>query len=51
VKLMYNEMIEFWGSIGEFLYYTFMGHVPVRPLSKNPTIGWLRSVVLFDVHV
>ena len=51
VKLMYNEMIDFWGSIGEFVYYRLTGHVPARPLSKGPIIGWLRSVVLFDVRV
>jgi len=51
VKLMYNEMIDFWGSIGEFGYYRLTGHVPARPLSKNPIIGWLRSVLLFKVTI
>jgi len=51
MKLMYNEMIEFWGSIGEFVYYKITGHVPARPLSKNPVVHWLRSVLLFNVYV
>jgi len=49
VKLMYNEMIDFWGSIGEFFYYRLTGHVPAHPLSKNPVVHWLRSVLLFKV--
>lgn len=49
IKLMYNEMIQFWGSIGEFVYYKMTGHVPARAWSQRPIVKRLKSVLLFDL--
>jgi uncharacterized SAM-binding protein YcdF (DUF218 family) len=50
-KRVYNEMIELWGSLAEMGHYYISGGLPEREkgLKRSWMVGWLRSVLLFDV--
>jgi len=49
-KLVYNEMVEFWGSLFEYVTYQVKG-MPVEKQGKESAILlYLRSVVLLDVN-
>ncbi|MDX9787078.1 MAG: YdcF family protein [Desulfobacterales bacterium] len=49
VKRVYNEMVEFWGSMAEGVVYLFRGELPARNAKAHPVVGILRSLLLFDV--
>lgn len=48
-KKVYNEMVELWGSLFEFVQYKFSEKFPEKCLKKSKGIRFLRSVLLFDV--
>ena len=43
-KLIYKEMIQFWGSLSEFLYSKAVGGVPEKSLKDFRLVKWLRSL-------
>ncbi len=49
LKTLYNEMVRFWGSLGEFVVFKVRGEPP----RGNPKEIWLvkliKSMVLFDI--
>jgi uncharacterized SAM-binding protein YcdF (DUF218 family) len=49
VKTLYNEMVRFWGSLGEWVVFKIRGKLP----EKNPKDLWfvkiLKSTILFEV--
>jgi uncharacterized SAM-binding protein YcdF (DUF218 family) len=49
-KIVYNEMVEFWGSLVEMAHYFVTGQLPERGIKKSKTVSWLRLVLLFDVR-
>jgi len=49
LKLVYNEMVEFWGSLFEYIDYLIRGKTAERPVKKSAFSLFLRSVVLLDV--
>ncbi|MFH1832382.1 MAG: YdcF family protein [bacterium] len=48
LKIVYNEMVKLWGSLGEFVYYKLTGHVLERPPKAYKAVQWLRSILLFE---
>jgi hypothetical protein len=48
-KQIYNEMVEFWGSIIEMVRHFIFGDVPTRSLKKNAVVAFLRAVLLFEI--
>ncbi len=49
LKLVYNEMVEFWGSLFEYVSYQVRGEPAVKPVKKSALAVYLRSLVLLDV--
>ncbi len=47
-KQIYNEMVEFWGSLAEKLMYHIHGGLPERSLKQNKIVSTLRRVLLFQ---
>lgn len=48
-KQVYNEMVEFWGSIIEMARHFIYGDVPKRSLKRNAAVTFLREVLLFEL--
>ena len=48
-KLLYNEMLELWGSLGEYLLYVFRGELPKTAPKSHPAVRSIKSFLLFDV--
>lgn len=48
-KIVYNEMVEFWGSLVEMGHYLVTRRLPEHEEKKSRAISWLRSVLLFEV--
>lgn len=48
-KLVYNETVEFWGSMTEFIDHFFRGKLPEKNLKANGVVNYLRSALLFKV--
>ncbi len=48
-KMVYNEMLEFWGSLIEKLIFHTTGRLPERGLKQSGPISTLRSILLFEV--
>ncbi|NLZ18315.1 MAG: YdcF family protein [Desulfobulbaceae bacterium] len=48
-KILYNEMVELWGSLGEWLAYSIKGDVPAKNAPPNKYLRMLRQALLFDV--
>ncbi len=49
LKLVYNEMVKFWGSLFEYVDYMVCGKTAEKPVKKSALSLFLRSVVLLDV--
>jgi uncharacterized SAM-binding protein YcdF (DUF218 family) len=49
-RLIYNEMLQFWGSIGEMLSYKVTGELPVQDSARLKAMKFLKKRVLFDVQ-
>lgn len=50
MKLVYNEMVEFWGSLFEYADYQIRGKIPEKPVKKGALSLLLRSVLLLNVN-
>ena len=50
LKLVYNEMVEFWGSLYELGYWRATGGVAGEPGAENAVARFLREVILVDVQ-
>ncbi|MDO5674079.1 MAG: YdcF family protein [bacterium] len=48
-KIVYNEMVELWGSLGEWVAYSIRGDVPAKNAPPNKYLHRLRQALLFDV--
>lgn len=48
-KLFYNEMVEFVGSMIEYLQYLILDDLPLSPLHDNPAVQFFKGLILFDV--
>jgi uncharacterized SAM-binding protein YcdF (DUF218 family) len=48
LKLVYNEMVEFWGSLFEYVSYQIAGAPAEKPMKKSALSLYLRSLVLLD---
>lgn len=48
-KLVYNEAVELWGSMAEFVDYSFRGRLPEKSPKGSRFVEFLRSVLLFEV--
>ncbi len=48
-KILYNEMVELWGSFGEWAVYCIRGDVPAKNEPPNKYLHRLRQALLFDV--
>jgi len=49
LKLVYNEMVEFWGSLFEYVTYQVKGIPVEKPVKKSAFLLYLKSLVLLDV--
>ena len=49
VKTFYNEMVRFWGSLGEWVAFKIRGKLPKKNPKDIPVVKFLKSVLLFDV--
>jgi uncharacterized SAM-binding protein YcdF (DUF218 family) len=49
-KILYNEMIKFWGSLTELTHYHATGRLPERDLGDGKIVSFLRSVLLFQIE-
>jgi len=50
LKLVYNEMLEFWGSLYEYGYWRVKGRVAGEPGTESAAARFLREVILIDVQ-
>jgi uncharacterized SAM-binding protein YcdF (DUF218 family) len=48
-KMVYNEMVQFWGSLVEFVGYRRRGELPAEPPGKSGLAARLKHLLLFDV--
>jgi hypothetical protein len=48
-KMVYNEMVEFWGSLVELVKYGLSGELPEEAPGKSSLAGRLKQLLLFDV--
>ena len=48
-KRVYNEMVEFWGSVAELVHHKVTGGLPQPSLKENEAITFLRSILLFQI--
>jgi uncharacterized SAM-binding protein YcdF (DUF218 family) len=49
-KLIYNEMLEFWGCLVECVVWKTTGKLPAKPFQKNPFVVLLKSLLLTNVQ-
>ena len=49
-KRLYNEMVEFWGSMLEFARYKVTGSLPEGGLKKNRILQRLRAFFLLEIR-
>ena len=48
-KMMYNEMVEFWGSLIELARYKVSGELPERVTGKSMLATRLKELLLFKI--
>jgi len=49
LKMIYNEMVEFWGSLAELAIYKLNGALPGNHPSDTRIVQHLKALLLFDV--
>ena len=49
VKTLYNEMVRFWGSMGELAVFKIRGELPRGNPKEIRLVKLLKSAVLFDI--
>jgi uncharacterized SAM-binding protein YcdF (DUF218 family) len=47
--MVYNEIVEFWGSLIELARYATAGELPAEPPGKSPLAERLKQVLLFTI--
>lgn len=47
-KIIYNEMVKLWGSLGELLIYKIRGRLPDQNPKDILMIKYIKSLLLFD---
>jgi len=47
-KILYNEMIEVWGSLFEAVAYAVHGKLPEQSLHEHKTVAFLKAALLFS---
>ena len=50
LKLVYNEMVEFWGSLFQYVTYQIKGMPAEKQGKESAILLYLRSLVLLDVY-
>ncbi|MBI9074490.1 MAG: YdcF family protein [Desulfatibacillum sp.] len=50
MKIYYNEMIDMWGSLGEWAVYIVRGHLPKKSNKESRILNLLKGVIQFDVN-
>jgi len=48
-KTLYNEMVRFWGSLGEWMAFKIRGKLPEKNPIDIAIVKFLKSVLLFDI--
>ena len=48
-KMVYNEMVEFWGSLVEFVRYRISGELPAEAPGKSGLAYRLKQILLFKI--
>jgi uncharacterized SAM-binding protein YcdF (DUF218 family) len=48
-KMVYNEMVQFWGSLIELANYRLEGDLPDEPPGKSGIAAGLKKILLFDI--
>ena len=48
-KLVYNEMVEFWGSMAEYAGWKITGELPAEGRPDGALVRFLRALLLMDV--
>lgn len=48
-KMIYNEMLESWGSLLEFAKYHISGELPANMSEKSGLLFELKKILLFDI--
>lgn len=48
-KQVYNEMVEFWGSLFEMLHFRLTGRLPEKSLTQGRAVLYLRQWLLFEI--
>jgi uncharacterized SAM-binding protein YcdF (DUF218 family) len=48
-KMVYNEMVQFWGSLVELALYGIRGELPADPPGKSGLAALLKKILLFDI--
>ena len=46
---VYNEMVDFWGSLYEFVMYQVKGNPAEEPVNRSALLVYIKSMVLLDV--
>jgi hypothetical protein len=49
LKTFYNEMVRFWGSLGEFAVFKVRGELPRGNPKEIRLVKLLKSILLFDI--
>jgi hypothetical protein len=49
-KLVYSEMVKFWGSIIELIHYQLKGQLPYQPVGKSEFVERLKNVFLLRIN-
>jgi uncharacterized SAM-binding protein YcdF (DUF218 family) len=49
VKTLYNEMVRFWGSLGEWIAFKIRGKLPEKNPKEIPIVKFLKSALLFEI--
>lgn len=49
LKILYNEMVKFWGSLGEWVAYAVRGRVPEQSTKEMKVLRVMKEMLLFKV--
>lgn len=49
LKILYNEMVKLWGSLGEWAAYSVRGKVPERSTKEMEVLRVMKGILLFKV--
>jgi len=49
IKTIYNEMVRFWGSLGEWVVFKVRGELPRGNPKDIRLVKLLKSILLFDI--